>query len=218
MVKRQAHTPVRSCLGHPLLGWWTLVSAAGGAMVGGLEEGGFQFFATLVLTGPVLGLAQWLVIRHYLRGAGGWILASSLGWLIGINLRILLGGLSDRLVQLLWQEFSLWEVLWLNVVREPIVLFVFGAAQWLMLRRHFSGAGWWILASAVSGVVKGAVSASVCAVACQAVARSAGNAQINPMVATSALSYGAGWAAYGLITGLVLVWLLQGLHRSVSRH
>lgn len=81
-----------------------------------------------------------------------------------------------------------------------------------MLRRRLSRAGWWILASAVGGVVKGAVETTVCAVACQPIAASVRNGQVGVMAA-AALSYSAGWAGYGVVTGLVLVWLLKQPYR-----
>jgi hypothetical protein len=177
-----------------------------------LEEGGFQFFATLVLTGPVIGVAQWLVMRRYIRATGWWVVVSSVGWWSGINLQILLGGLLNPSVQLLWQEFGLWEVFWINTVQEPVTLVSLGFCQWLLLRRRLPCVGWWILASAVGGAIKGSVSASVCAVACQPVAASVSQGQVGAMAA-AALSYGAGWAGYSVVTGLVLVWLLWQHYR-----
>lgn len=187
---------------------WTLANGAGGALVGALEEGGFQFFATLVLSGPILGIAQWFVLRHYLRGTGIWILLSTVGWWLGINLGFLLDGILDLLVQGLLAIAGLWEVFWLNTVKEPVTLAVLGAAQWLILRRHFQGTGWWILASAAAGAVKGAGGSTVCAIACQAVALGIRNGQAGAMAA-AALSSGAGWAGYGAVTGILLVWLLR---------
>ena len=212
MHEQQEETHIQGWQGHSLLWlWWTLASALGGATVGALEEGGFQFFATLVLTGPVIGVVQWLVIRRYIRAVGWWVVASTVGWYIGVNFRFLLVGILNPLIQSLWQKFGLWEVFWLNTVKEPVTLTVYGASQWLMLRRSLSRAGWWILASAVGGIVKGAVEATVCAVACQPIAASVRNGQGGVMAA--ALSYGAGWAGYGVVTGLVLMWLLPQPYR-----
>ncbi len=44
---------------------------------------------TLVLFGAVLGMAQWLVLRHYVRGAGWWILFSAAGWALAAALSAL---------------------------------------------------------------------------------------------------------------------------------
>jgi len=103
-------------------------------------------------------------------------------------------------------------VFWINTVKEPLTLAGFGAFQWLMLRRHLPRAGWWILASAVGGVVEGAVGSTVCAVACQPIAASVRKGQVGAM-ASAALSSGAGWAGYGIVTGFALVWLLQHRNR-----
>ena len=209
--QEQTHLPGEQR--HSLLWlWWILANALGGALVGALEEGGFQFFATLVLTGPVIGVAQWLVMRRYVRATGWWVVVSSVGWWSGINLQILLGGILNPLVQLLWHEFGLWEVFWVNTVKEPVTFVSFSFFQWLLLRRHLPYVGWWILASAVGGVLKGSVNASVCAVVCQPVAASIRNGQLGAMAA-AALSYGAGWAGYSSVTGIVLIWLLWQRYR-----
>jgi len=176
--------------------------------VGALEAGGLQFFATLVLTGPVLGVAQWLVLRQYLRPAGWWVLVSTGGWWLASNIRLLLGGALDPLVQQLWHRYGLWEVFWINLVKEPVNLAIFSAVQGLVLPGYLWPASLWVLASTVGGAVKGAVDSSVCAVACQAVAASVGSGQVGAMVA-AAVSSGAGWAGYGVVTAVGMVWLLQ---------
>lgn len=187
--------------------WWTLVSASSGAIVGALEAGGFEFFATLVLTGFVVGIAQWWVLRGYIQSAIWWVLASALGWFVGINLAIVSGGLFNALIELLFAVGELGEVFWLNVVKQPVILAVFGVAQWLVLRRHVQ-AGWWVLASAVGGVVQGVVSTIICAAACQALTVSVGE-----QIAT-AVTYAAGWAGYGAVTGIVLAWLLHSQQKA----
>lgn len=213
MHERQEQTHIQGWQWHSFLWlWWTLANALGGALVGALENEGFQFFATLVLTGPVIGVAQSLVMRRYIRAAGWWVVASSVGWWIGINLRLLLGGMLNPLVQSLWHEFGVGEVFWINTVKEPVTLVGFGASQWLILRRRLPRVGWWVVASAVRGVMEGVIGASVCAVACQPIAASVRNGQVGAMAAT-ALSYSAGWAGYGVVTGLVLVWLLPQRYR-----
>ncbi len=183
--------------------WWMLANTVGGAIIGALEEGGFQFFATLFLTGFVLGIAQWLVIRPYIGHTGWWVIASSVGWFLGILLNIMATGILNYIVQLLWAVGGLWEVFWLNLVHEPVTAAVLGVAQWFVLRRHIQHAGRWILASAVGGAVHGAVSAALCAAACQAITM-----KVSAEMAT-AVTYGAGWAGYGAVTGIMLVWLLQ---------
>ena len=58
-----------------------------------------------------------------------------------------------------------------------------GIAQWLVLRRHVSRPGWWVLASTVGFAVSFAVGLAV--------------------------DVAVGFALYGAITGGVLVWLLR---------
>ena len=60
-------------------------------------------------------------------------------------------------------------------MKEPITLVGFGASQWLILRRRLPRVGWWVVASAVGGIMEGVIGASVCAVACQPIAASVRN-------------------------------------------
>ena len=202
-------TPDRSRR-SPLSLWvqWTLANAIGGATVGALEGGQFQFFATLVLTGCILGIAQWLVLRREMRQAGGWILASTLGWWLGVNLMIGSSGVLDPIVNWLLSTGALWETLWLNLVKQPINAIALGVAQWWVLRRQFRAASWWVVGSAVAGAVYGSLSAATCAVACQPLSRFGG------AILSTAMTYSVGWAGAGAITGLVLVWLRQS-HQKV---
>ncbi|MBF1989008.1 hypothetical protein [Fischerella thermalis] len=186
-----------------LLLWWVLANAVGGAIVGALEEGGFQFFATLVLTGPILGVAQWLVLRHYIRHTNWWVIASILGWYLGFPVTLVTREiLNPILLEMLLAVSKLWEVFWLNAVNQLVTFTVLGVAQWLVLRQHLQQAWWWILASSVGGFVNGAVSAAVCAAACQTIAM-----KVNAQMA-GAIAYGSGWTGSGLVTGIMLVWLL----------
>ena len=86
----------------------------------------------IVLVGPLIGVAQWLVLRKEVGGAQRWVSATSWGWLLA------------------W--------LLLNFIQPgQIDLFsglVFGAgvgiAQWWVLRDWFDGAWWWIPLSIVA--------------------------------------------------------------------
>lgn len=37
-----------------------------------------------LVTGPVLGLAQWIVLRRYVERAGRWLWANALAWGVGM--------------------------------------------------------------------------------------------------------------------------------------
>jgi hypothetical protein len=182
-------------------GWWILATTLAGALVGALESGGLQFLSTLVLTGLFLGIGQWLVLRPYLINASLWIVASFSGWVAGSYLMINSAAILDPIVSFLWQLGG-WEVLWLNLVKQPVAILVLGIAQWVVLRRSFPNAHWWIVASLAGGLLNGGIGASVCYVACEPLTRSIG------AVVATAIAYGAGWASYAAITGLVLRYLL----------
>ncbi len=180
---------------------WVLASAAGGAIVGALEAGGLQFLATLILAGFVVGAMQWLVLRSHLRAAWQWPLASGVGLLLGNLLNASLP-ISNLLEPLIGPQAGPWGGIWLNMSFYLLPLTVAGIAQWVVLRQQ-AGAGWWLAISAVGGLVLGAVGSAVCYAGCDMVTASAG------AVVSTAVAYGTGWAAYGIVTGWLLARLLQ---------
>lgn len=183
-----------------LWGQWIIASTAGGAVVGLLEVR-FQFLATLVLAGFVVGAAQWLILRAYIAHAWLWIIASGVGVILGNLLQIEIRG-SSQLTTWLSEHLGLWEVFWLNFVSQPIVLVIASLLQWLILRRYRQSL-WWIPVSLVGGMLLGATSATFCSVGCDAVASSV-NAQVS-----TALTYASGWAAYGMVTGGLIARLIR---------
>lgn len=177
---------------------WVGANLVGGFVVGYLENNGLQFMATLILTGAILGSLQWCVLRLVLsRGSGlrWWPLASALGWIASTLLTTLMQGLYTPVVDGLWQTFGLWEVFWLSLVAEPLMILGMAIAQGLILRRRGLSLGSWVLVSLVGGALQGAASAAVCA----------GYCPILPPLWTGGIVYGFGWAVYGLVTGLWLV-------------
>lgn len=76
-----------------LLAWvlWLLAGAAGG-VVGGLASEPLGIDGYLLLPGLALGAAQALVLRRYLpnRAVGPWVVASFVGWSVGVVLVFLL--------------------------------------------------------------------------------------------------------------------------------
>ncbi len=94
----------------------------------------------LVLGGEVgiglfVGLAQWLVLRRYLSGAGWWILASTIGWFLGWA--IITSGLivppGGGLVA--------------SMIAGAVFGLTMGVAQWIILRNWVNVAGMWMLLS-----------------------------------------------------------------------
>lgn len=178
-----------------LLLWWALANGLGGAIAGFLEARHFQFLATLVLTGPILGICQWLVLRRYLGKVRWWPIATTLGWLLAMPIRIGARDILNPIINYLYTVGGLWEVFWLNVVNTPVTLAVLALVQWLVLRPRGLNAGWWVLASAVGGILNGAIGATTCAKVCSMLAVGVG----------LGISQGLGWLAYGVVTGVVLI-------------
>ena len=82
-----------------------------------------------------LGLAQWLVLRGYLKNAGWWIVATGIGFALGGTL---LGfGTTQELVRRGLSTESVGLVLGASA----------GVFQWLVLRPQVERSGLWILAS-----------------------------------------------------------------------
>ncbi len=85
--------------------WWALATIIGGVagqlagfvlagivfgifatILGDSLPGFYEYYiaAVMAVSGAILGLTQWLILRHAVRRAGWWILASSVGWAFGI--------------------------------------------------------------------------------------------------------------------------------------
>jgi len=177
---------------------WILANFLAGSTAGFLEDHGFQFAATLIFAGAIAGSCQWLVLRQELRPMRWWPLASALGWIGGNLVQVSSYALYRPLVDFLWAHLGLWEVFWLNIVTNPIPFAAMAIAQGLVLIQHrqFSARtiGLWVLVSAIAGAVYGGVSASLCLAFCDSL----------PKILIGLVA-GGGWAAYGLITGWVLV-------------
>jgi hypothetical protein len=178
--------------------WWALATTVAGAIIGALEASGFQFIATIFFTGLFIGAAQWLVLRQYIPKAFWWIVVSTLGWTFGLLL-VSPNEILNPLIQFL-ATLGAWYVFWMNLVIQPIVLAIFGAAQFSILRRFFRKAHWWILVSALGGALQGASSSTVAYILQPA---------LLPAPLPAALSYGLGWLGYGIVTGICLQWLLR---------
>jgi hypothetical protein len=70
-------------------GWWIVVSTVGGAIVGmGAASLSSEIEASLIiaygLSGTILGMLQWIVLRRQTSRAWLWMLASPLGWAIAV--------------------------------------------------------------------------------------------------------------------------------------
>jgi hypothetical protein len=178
--------------------WWTLATTIAGAIVGALEASGFELVATIFFTGLFIGAAQWLVLRQYIPKAFWWIVVSTLGWTLGLVL-VSPNVTLDPLIQFL-NTLGAWEVFWANLVKQPIVLAIFGAAQFPILRQFVRKTHWWILVSTLGGALQGATSSTVAYIL---------HPELLPAPFPTALIYGSGWLGYGIVTGICLQWLLR---------
>ena len=162
----------------------TFVGSAVGVVVG------------VAVLGPVLGavglagagVMQWLVLRQQLSRSGWWIWASSVGLAIGLVVGVAAsaaGGDDAAVVSL--------AVLGASI----------GIAQWLVLRRQVSRAGWWILVSVVGLAVGLAATIVVFGVG-----DGNGGGAVTGVLEDAIFGMVIG-AVVGALTGGVMVWLLR---------
>ena len=81
------------------------------------------------------GAFQSALLRRYLPQMSGWVLATAGGWLLGILL-------------VLMPDWLHWRNGYQDLDQALLSLgLAIGVAQWLLLRRRLSHAGWWIAAT-----------------------------------------------------------------------
>jgi hypothetical protein len=126
-------------------GWavgWAIIVAMGAAM--GATSGMIMLEAML---GLVVGASQWVFLRRHVHKAGWWILANTVGWILGWTLIRVTASV------IFWVVGGTAGI----VVLGAILGTVLGVAQWVFLQRRVHRAGWWILANTVGWTVVGAV-------------------------------------------------------------
>jgi len=171
---------------------WVLASILGFAMGAAIGNAVTDLIFT-ALFGAVGGFTQWLVLRHRILGAGWWVLASTLGFAIAPIVAIT--GLMA-----VSQIMSLDG----NPLVAPILLGVLSGVlsaifPWLILRRQFAQAGWWIPAHLLGSLLGGAMGI----VTFHGV-NLIGFYQFD--WAAAGAMFGAG---LGAVTGITLVWFLR---------
>ncbi|PSN12001.1 hypothetical protein C7271_23995 [filamentous cyanobacterium CCP5] len=189
MTLSRSHHPAR------FLALWVLANLTGGFLAGFLEENGLQFMATLVLTGAIIGTAQWIVLRNR-GGFRWWPLISAMGWILSTLGTSLFQGLYRPAIEFLWNQVGLWEVFWINLFSQPLWILGMAIAQSLVLGSS-RAAGVWLLASLVGAAANGVVSALLCRAWCPALP-----------AALVGIVNGLGWATYGIVTGMAAIKLL----------
>ena len=147
-----------------------------------------------IVLGVCVGALQWDVLRHKFDHAQWWILATVVGWGIGLPIGIFIIG---------------------NVASVAVGLTIgaiVGIAQWLVLRRRVHPASLWIFAN----ITTWAVSIAIIWTLMQAFGVEDGTLDLFVLPIGGCL----GSTLTGLITGGVLVWLLRrssGNDRAVSK-
>ncbi len=148
----------------------------------------------VAITGILLGVFQWLVLRSQIERSHWWILSTSIGLAVGVA--VIIGAIhwvSDR--QLPETGKSL--------LVGTIFGIMLGIAQWLVLRQHLRHSILWILGSMVGcalGLMWGL----------DALARS--TATVDSEFGVAAIFAGLLFRlmlTYSAITGILLLWLLQ---------
>ena len=168
--------------------FWFCVGALPLVILGDRDN---DFTGVLFLSsqGLITGLAQWLVvIRWHIRQARWWILATAIGWPIGLfgGIAVLSGvSVADG------QASIVWAVLGASL----------GLAQWLVLRNKVQRAEWWIFANTALWGISGLIGVKVTA------------AVNGPSVIVTSSADLAGilttWALAEITRGLILSWLLH---------
>ena len=90
------------------------------------------------MMGAGMGLGQWLVFRKFLKGVGGWVLATALACLAQGMFRWILP-----------YDMPPWQV---GVVITLSWGAFFGLFQWLVLRGRLRHAAWWIGINVAAGI------------------------------------------------------------------
>jgi hypothetical protein len=128
--------------------WWVIATSIslGIGLLGSNYLGGEMAFSSYaiimgLLIGLATGIAQWLVLRPHLNYAGWWVLASMLGWAIGVFIVSIPTGSPPNFT-------VIGAIPW--ALAAGVII---GLGQWLILVRQVRGAGWWLLASAAGWAV-----------------------------------------------------------------
>lgn len=155
------------------------------------------------LEGAVLGFTQWLVLRHYVKHVGWWVLTTSIGslvaWLIGLKMSVMLIFIFFDGAMSVPSSAAFLKAVFLLGAWVGAVL---GVAQWLVLRTHVRRGGLWIVANAVAwglGLLIAFMGATLVR---------PGKLELETALVGLATGTTAG-AVIGRITGIALLWLLK---------
>jgi hypothetical protein len=102
--------------------FWIMATTLGW-LLGGLIVSGL----TIVISGALVGVFQWLVLQDRIAHPWRWIVFTFCGWTIGYLIIFIA---SPR-------EFKMFDGM--------LIGFTTGVAQWMILRHELHWAGWWII-------------------------------------------------------------------------
>ena len=174
---------------------WTLATALGmligylslALLVGPLELGVARVIVPII-SGILLGLAQWLVLRPYISKSYDWILNHAVGWMVGYTLGL-------YTVQLLSKTpFGML----VGFIFFGLIIALF---QYPALRREIPHLATWILANIIGWTLGAYISQLAAGVFFQ---------NGVPTTFTSVLvTVGITGLVAGAITGLALIWIVR---------
>jgi hypothetical protein len=146
-----------------------------------------------LLTGFLIGLAQWTALRSYLIDAADWILAGGASWAVGYALGLfLINVLSDTVLG--------------GLVGYLLFGLIIAIVQWPILRREIPNVWAWILANLI-GWTLGFYLSQV------SLGLFFADPAIAPVASISLISAVSGLVAGG-VTGLALVWIVRQPERA----
>lgn len=124
---------------------WIVLNVVGALL--GLLLGGIAAF---ILSGAVIGGAQWLVLRRQIAMPVKWVWATALAWPVAYGAAGL--GVVVLVVAYLGEGITFGVILF-SVFAFGCAGAILGAAQWLILRKRVRRAGFWILINAAAWVL-----------------------------------------------------------------
>ena len=174
---------------------WTLATALGmligylplAFLVGSLDLGIARLIVPIV-TGILLGTAQWLVLRPYVSNSADWILNHAVGWVVGFSLGLFV-------VQML-STTPLGMLVGFIAFGVIVALF-----QYPVLRREIPHISTWMLANVIGWTLGAYLSQLATGVLFQ---------NTVPTTFTSVLvTVGITGLVAGAITALALIWIVR---------
>ena len=174
---------------------WTLATTLGmligylplAFLVGSLDLGVARVIVPII-TGILLGLAQWLVLRPYVSNSYNWIFNHAVGWVVGFTLGLFVVQLLSKTPLGMLVGFMLFGVI--------VALF-----QYPVLRREIPHLSTWILANVIGWTLGAYLSQLAAGVFFQ---------NSVPTTFTSVLvTVGITGLVAGAITGLALIWIVR---------